>query len=168
MAGVAQLVEQRTCNAKVGSSILLAGTSSNTAIPWRFFGMSDLESRLRLDKWLWAARFFKTRHLAATAIGAGKVRLNAQQVKPAKEVRPGDTLEINCGELHWTVVVEKINDQRRPAVEARLLYAETPDSMAKRQRIVELNKLAPAPGANLRGRPTKKAGRQIRRFSFPS
>ncbi len=130
--------------------------------------MSDRESRLRLDKWLWTARFFKTRSLAATAVDGGKVRLNAQQVKPAKEVRLGDTLEISSGDLHWTVVVEGINEQRRPAPEARLLYAETPESLAKRQRVLELKKLAPAPGANLRGRPTKKAGRQIRRFSDPS
>lgn len=130
--------------------------------------MSDSGSRLRLDKWLWAARFFKTRSLAATAVDCGKIRLNAQYVKPAKEVRPGDTLEISSGDLHWTVVVAGINELRRPAPEARLLYAETPESLVKRQRILELKKLAPAPGANLRGRPTKKAGRQIRRFSEPA
>jgi len=127
--------------------------------------MNNRESRLRLDKWLWAARFFKTRSLAASAVDGGKVQLNAQHVKPAKEVRPGDTLAIANGEQRWTVVVEGINEQRRPAPEARLLYAETPESLAKRQRVLELKKLAPAPGENLRGRPTKKAGRQIRRFS---
>lgn len=127
--------------------------------------MSDCEPPLRLDKWLWAARFFKTRSLAATAVIGGNVRLNAHQVKPAKEVRIGDTLEISSGVLHWTVVVAGINEQRRPPPEARLLYAETPESLAQRQRVSELNKLAPAPGANLRGRPTKKAGRLIRRIS---
>ncbi|MBI3523292.1 MAG: RNA-binding S4 domain-containing protein [Betaproteobacteria bacterium] len=127
--------------------------------------MSDHESRLRLDKWLWAARFFKTRSLAANAVDGGKVRLNAQQVKPSKEVKPGDTLAITTGDQRWTVVVEGINEQRRPASEACLLYAETPQSLLARQGAVELKKLGPMPGSNLRGRPTKKAGRQIRRFS---
>ena len=161
------MVEQRTCNAKVGSSILLAGTSSNSTAPLRFIGingMNDRESRLRIDKWLWVARFFKTRSLAATAIDGGKVRLNAQQVKPAKEVRLGDRLDISCGDLHWTIIVEGINEHRRSASEARLLYTETPESLSKRQLALELNKLAPVPGENLRGRPTKKAGRQIRRL----
>ncbi|MEK7736378.1 MAG: RNA-binding S4 domain-containing protein, partial [Pseudomonadota bacterium] len=125
--------------------------------------MNDREPRLRLDKWLWSARFFKTRSLAATAIDGGKVRLNAQQVKPAKEVKRGDRIDISSGELLWTVLVEGINELRRPASEARLLYTETPESLAKRQHVFELNKLAPAPGSDLRGRPTKKAGRQIRR-----
>ncbi len=130
--------------------------------------MNDREPRLRLDKWLWSARFFKTRSLAATAIDGGKVRLNAQQVKPAKEVKRGDRIDISSGELLWTVLVEGINELRRPASEARLLYTETPESLAKRQHVFELNKLAPAPGSDLRGRPTKKAGRQIRRFSDPN
>ncbi|MCX7178446.1 MAG: S4 domain-containing protein [Proteobacteria bacterium] len=127
--------------------------------------MSPVEPRLRLDKWLWAARFFKTRSLSATAIDHGKVLLNAQRTKPAKEVQRGDTVDIVSGEQRFLVVVEGINAQRRPAVEARQLYAETPESLAKRQRAQELRKLAPVPGANLHGRPTKKAGRQIRRLA---
>ena len=129
--------------------------------------MNPAEPSLRIDKWLWAARFFKTRSLSAAAIDNGKVLLNAQRVKPAKEVRRGDTLNITSGDLSFVVVVEGINEQRRPAVEARLLYAETPESLAKRQGAMELRRLAPVPGADLRGRPTKKAGRQIRRLSDP-
>ncbi|MDD5176193.1 MAG: RNA-binding S4 domain-containing protein [Sterolibacterium sp.] len=127
--------------------------------------MSPAEPRLRIDKWLWAARFFKTRSLAATAVDHGKVLINGQRVKPAKEVRRGDTLDISNGELRFAVVVEGINQQRRPAVEARLLYTESPESLAKRQHALELKRLAPMPGTDLRGRPTKKAGRLIRRLA---
>ena len=128
---------------------------------------SDSTERQRLDKWLWAARFFKTRSLAAAAIQGGKVRLDGQHAKPAKEVKSGDTLEITQGDLQWTVLVLAINAMRRPAVEARLLYAETPQSLARRERVLAQKTLAPAPGSDLRGRPSKKAGRQIRRFSDP-
>lgn len=122
------------------------------------------EGRQRIDKWLWVARFFKTRSLAATAIDGGKVRIGGHPVKPAREIRPGDEIDITAGEVHWTVVVRGLNEQRRPAPEARLLYEETAESRARRERDAELRRLAPAPGADLRGRPTKKAGRQIRRF----
>lgn len=121
--------------------------------------------RQRIDKWLWAARFFKTRSLAATAVDGGRVKWNGQNVKPARELKPGDELEIVVGELRWTVIVRGLNGQRRPAPEARLLYEETPESAARRQRLEEIRKLAPMPGANLKGRPTKKAGRQIRGFN---
>lgn len=120
---------------------------------------------MRLDKWLWAARFFKTRSLATAAVDGGRVRLAGQHVKPAREVKPGDELEIALGEAHWTVVVRGLNEQRRPAPEARLLYEETAESAARRSAQAELRKLAPPPGADLRGRPTKRAGRMIRRFS---
>lgn len=120
---------------------------------------------MRLDKWLWAARFFKTRSLATAAVDGGKVRLAGQNVKPAREVKPGDELEIALGEAHWTVMVRGLNEQRRPAPEARLLYEETAESAARRSAQAELRKLAPPPGADLRGRPTKRAGRMIRRFS---
>jgi ribosome-associated heat shock protein Hsp15 len=121
--------------------------------------------RQRIDKWLWAARFFKTRSLAATAVDGGRVKWNGQNVKPARELKPGDELEIVVGELRWTVIVRGLNGQRRPAPEARLLYEETAESAARRQRLEEIRKLAPMPGANLKGRPTKKAGRQIRGFN---
>jgi ribosome-associated heat shock protein Hsp15 len=119
----------------------------------------------RIDKWLWVARFFKTRSLAATAVDGGRVKWNGQQAKPARELKPGDELDIVAGELRWTVVVRGLDSQRRPAPEARLLYEETAESLARRQRQEEIRKLAPMPGANLKGRPTKKAGRQIRGFN---
>jgi len=122
-------------------------------------------SRQRLDKWLWAARFYKTRSLAADAIDGGKVRWNGQTVKPAREVKPGDELEISAGEIRWTVIVRGLNHQRRPAPEARLLYEETEESAERRQRLEEIRRLAPMPGAGLKGRPTKKAGRLIRGFN---
>jgi ribosome-associated heat shock protein Hsp15 len=121
--------------------------------------------RLRLDKWLWAARFFKTRGLAADAIDGGKVRLNGHAAKPAKEVKPGDTLDLTIGEAQWTVVVRGINEYRRPAPEAQQLYEETAESRERRTVAAELRALAPAPGADLRGRPTKRDRRRIERFS---
>jgi ribosome-associated heat shock protein Hsp15 len=121
--------------------------------------------RQRIDKWLWAARFFKTRSLAAAAVDGGRVKWNGQHVKPARELGPGDELDIVAGELRWSVVVRGINPRRRPAPEARLLYEETPESAARRLRQEEIRRLAPMPGANLKGRPTKKAGRLIRGFN---
>jgi ribosome-associated heat shock protein Hsp15 len=127
--------------------------------------MIDELARQRIDKWLWAARFFKTRSLAAAAIEGGRVKWNGAPVKPARELRPGDELDIVVGELRWTIIVRGLNDQRRPAAEARLLYEETAASVARRERQQEIQRLAPTPGADLRGRPTKKAGRLIRGFN---
>jgi ribosome-associated heat shock protein Hsp15 len=119
---------------------------------------------MRLDKWLWAARFFKTRSLAAAAIDSGKVHWQGQRVKPAREVKAGDELDIVAGEQRWTVIVRGLNPQRRPAPEARLLYEETAASQTRRARERELRQLAPTPGAELKGRPTKRAARLIRRL----
>ena len=121
--------------------------------------------RQRIDKWLWAARFFKTRSLAAAAVDGGRVKWNGQQVKPARELKPGDELDIVAGEQRWSVVVRGVNTQRRPAPEARQLYEETPASTARRLQQQEIRRLAPMPGADLKGRPTKKAGRLIRGFN---
>ena len=128
-------------------------------------GEDDARQRQRIDKWLWAARFFKTRSLAAAAVEAGRVKWNEQQVKPARELQPGDQLDIAAGDVRWTVLVRGLNGQRRPAPEARLLYEETADSAARRAQLEEIRRLAPMPGAGLRGRPTKKAGRLIRGFN---
>jgi len=128
--------------------------------------MIDAEdSRQRIDKWLWAARFFKTRSLAAAAVDGGRVKWNGQHVKPARELKPGDELDIVAGELRWTVIVRGVNAQRRPAPEARLLYEEMAESAARRLQLEEIRRLAPMPGAGLKGRPTKKAGRLIRGFN---
>lgn len=118
--------------------------------------------RVRIDKWLWAARFFKTRSLAVAAINNHKVKCNGERVKPAHDLKPGDEIEITAGESRYVVIVQGLAEQRRPAAEARLLYAETPDSLAQRTALQELRRLAPVPGSNLRGRPTKREGRLIR------
>ncbi len=124
----------------------------------------DKHEKQRLDKWLWAARFFKTRSLAADAIDGGKVQWQGQRVKPSRDIRIGDTLSIVAGDMQWTVIVRGLNQQRRPAAEARELYEETAESLAKRTAAIALRQLAPAPSSDIRGRPTKRAGRQIRRF----
>ena len=128
-------------------------------------GEDEDAGRQRIDKWLWAARFFKTRSVAATAVDGGRVKWNGQNVKAARELKPGDELDIVAGETRWTIIVRGLNGQRRPAPEARLLYEETAESTARRQRLEEIRRLAPMPAANLKGRPTKKAGRQIRGFN---
>ncbi len=127
--------------------------------------MDDALTALRLDKWLWTARFFKTRSLSAAAIDGGKVKLNGQPAKASREVKAGDEVEVTVGEQRWMVIVRGCNAQRRPAAEARLLYEETEASVERRNREAELRRLAPMPGADLKGRPTKRAGRQIRGFN---
>ena len=121
--------------------------------------------QLRIDKWLWAARFFKTRSLAALAVSRHKVKWNGDHAKASREVKAGDELEITIGELRFVVIVIGVSDQRRPAAEARLLYNETEQSIALRTQQQELRRLAPMPGANLKQRPTKRDGRLIRGIS---
>ena len=122
-------------------------------------------ARMRIDKWLWAARFYKTRSLAAQAIAAGHVKLDGHTVKAARELHVGDRLDVATGEVPWTVLVRRLNEQRRPASEAQQLYAETAESCTRRAALREARQLAPVPGSELRGRPTKKARRQIRGFN---
>ena len=117
---------------------------------------------MRLDKWLWASRFFKTRSLASDAVDGGKVKLNGVGTKPAKEVKLGDRLQIRAGDQDWEVVVQGLNEQRRPAPEAQLLYQETPDSLRQRAQAAEVRKLAPAP--DHKGRPTKRDRRELNRL----
>jgi ribosome-associated heat shock protein Hsp15 len=119
---------------------------------------------MRLDKWLWAARFYKTRSLATAAVDGGKVKLNGAAVKPAKEVKPGDRIHLRAGEQDWELVVKGLSEQRRPASEAQLLYAETAESAARRAQAAELRKLAPSTVTDHKGRPTKRDRRQIVRF----
>ena len=124
--------------------------------------MSD-SGRMRIDKWLWVARFFKTRSLAAQAIASHKIRCNSDHVKPARDLKVGDELEITVGQTVFVVIVLGMAEQRRPAPEARLLYQETPESEARRVHEQEMRKLAPVPGSDLKGRPTKREGRLMRR-----
>ncbi|HKC44657.1 MAG TPA: RNA-binding S4 domain-containing protein [Burkholderiales bacterium] len=127
--------------------------------------MSEPPDRLRIDKWLWAARFFKTRSLAAQAVDGGRVQLNGARVKPAKDIRRGDELAIHIGELEWVIAVQAIPVRRGPAEEARELYAEREESRARRQALVEARKLSPEPARGLRGRPTKRDRRMMRRLT---
>lgn len=119
---------------------------------------------MRLDKWLWAARFYKTRSLATDAVDGGKVKMNGTAVKPAKEVKVGDRLHLRAGDQDWEVVVQGLNEQRRPAPEARLLYQETPESAERRAQAAELRRLAPTSDPDQKGRPTKRDRRQLNRF----
>ena len=116
---------------------------------------------VRIDKWLWAARFFKTRSLATDAVAGGHVRINGERVKPSKDVRPADVVEVRIGELRWTVVVAGVAERRGPASVAATLYEETPDSLAARQRHAAERRLARPPGADLGPRPTKQDRRRL-------
>lgn len=122
-------------------------------------------SRLRIDKWLWAARFYKTRSLAAQAVEGGKVKLNGERVKPGKDVKPGDRLEVRSGELQWQVEVCAVSPRRGPAPEAAKLYAETDASRARREQMLLMRRAGTHPAHDTHGRPTKRDRRMIRRFT---
>ena len=119
----------------------------------------------RIDKWLWAARFFKTRTLAADAISGGKVKLNGERVKAAKTIRIGDELSIHVGPYEYVVHVLGLSGQRGPAQAAVLLYQETARSLAEREALAARLSLERVYDAQDKGRPTKKARRQIIRFT---
>ncbi len=127
--------------------------------------MPELDS-IRIDKWLWTARFFKTRRLAAEAVSGGKIHINGQRCKPAKEVKPGMELSISKDQFQWHLTVVAINSHRRPAKEAVLLYHEDQESINKRQQqIIRQKELrALIPHAEHEHRPNKKQRRQIHRF----
>jgi ribosome-associated heat shock protein Hsp15 len=127
--------------------------------------MSDLES-VRLDKWLWAARFFKTRSLAAEAISGGKVHVSGQRVKPAKEVKVGAMISISKDGYRWDITIAALSNQRRPAKEAVLLYQESAESLAKReQQIIQNREQRELFDFNGKDRkPNKKERRLIHRF----
>ena len=126
---------------------------------------AELET-IRLDKWLWTARFFKTRKLAAEAISGGKVHVNNQRAKPGKDVKPGTLLSISKDGLRWDITIIALSNQRRPAKEAVLLYEETAESLAKRQQQIiqqrEQRELFDFSGQN--HKPNKKERRLIHRF----
>ena len=117
--------------------------------------------RVRVDKWLWAARFFKTRSGATEAVLAGHVHVNGSRVKPAREVAPGDRLEVRVGQRRWTVVVTGVAERRGPASVAATLYEETAESMAERERQAAERRLSRPLGADLGARPTKQARRRL-------
>lgn len=118
--------------------------------------------RIRIDKWLWAARFYKTRTLSADEVDRGRVQLNGQDVKPAREVKPGDTVAVRQGPVLRTVVVRGISGTRGPAPVAQALYEETADSLQARAQQAEQRRLAPEPAlAQVHGRPTKRERRVL-------
>ncbi len=120
---------------------------------------------IRLDKWLWTARFYKTRKLAAEAIAGGKVHLNGQRSKPGKEVKIGVQLLINKNPYQWDIEIISLAKHRRPAKEAILLYQESAASLDKRQKQIVLNRENKALSDNYKEhRPNKKERRQIHRF----
>jgi len=119
---------------------------------------------VRLDKWLWAARFFKTRAASSTAVAGGKVQANGSRAKPAKQVQVGDTLRVRVGPYEWIVTVRAVTERRGSARDAQLLYDESPEGRAARERLAEAHRIAPAPTYQGKGRPTKKERRELQRF----
>jgi len=122
------------------------------------------EPRVRLDKWLWAARFFKTRALATAAANGGKVHQSGQRLRASRPVGSGDVYEIQRGYERFEIVVTAVSDRRGPASEAALLYRETEDSIARRAAEAEKRRLARLQRPRTESRPDKKQRRQIRRF----
>ena len=116
---------------------------------------------VRIDKWLWAARFFKTRSAATAAVLGGRVLVDGVRAKPSKDVRAGDTLQVQVGQTRWTVVVRGLAEKRGSAAVAAGLYEETPESAAERERLTQERRLARPLGADLGARPTKQERRRL-------
>ena len=119
------------------------------------------KENVRLDKWLWAARFFKTRSLAQDAVDRGRVRIDGEPVKPARTVKVNDKLTIDNGSDRWEVIVAAISGARGPAPVARTLYFETDESIAKRENDKVARRLYPEPSMEIKGRPTKRDRRAM-------
>ena len=119
---------------------------------------------LRIDKWLWAARFYKTRSLATEEVGKHRVQVNGLDVKPAREIKPGDVIRLRQGPVERTVVVKGLSAVRGPAPVAQLLYEETAESLLARSQAAEQRRMAPEPAQSIeQGRPTKRDRRQMDR-----
>jgi ribosome-associated heat shock protein Hsp15 len=120
---------------------------------------------MRIDKWLWAARFFKTRSLAQSAIAAGRVKVNDERTKPSHDLKVNDSVQVRIGDLQWAVLVRVLSDKRGSAEVARKLYEETAASRAERERLMDMRRFSPEPAAAIKGRPTKRDRRDLERFS---
>jgi ribosome-associated heat shock protein Hsp15 len=116
---------------------------------------------MRLDKWLWAARFFKTRSLAQQAIESGRATLNEQRVKSSHVLKLEDSVAVRVGDFEWRVRVKGLSEKRGPAEQARKLYEETEASKAERERRKDMKKFAQEPAATIKGRPTKRDRRRL-------
>jgi ribosome-associated heat shock protein Hsp15 len=125
----------------------------------------DVNEPVRIDKWLWAARFFKTRRLAAEAVVGGKVEVNGDRPKPSRIVRAGDTISIRRSLYKWTIVVKDITSRRGPVSQAQKLYEETDESVRKRDAAIAQLKLERSPEFDAPGRPSKRDRRAMRRFT---
>jgi ribosome-associated heat shock protein Hsp15 len=123
--------------------------------------MEGSSEPVRVDRWLWAARLAKTRPLAAEAVKGGRVHVNGRAVKPSRDVRPGDRLEVTIGQVRREVIVRATSERRGPASEAALLYEETAESVAERERRAAERRLAPPAMPDLGGRPTKRDRRRL-------
>ena len=126
--------------------------------------MASDTARVRLDRWLWAARFFKTRALAAAAIGGGKVEVNSERAKRAKPIGVGDRLRIRRGPFQYVVVVRALAEHRGPPAAATTLYEEDAEGKRQRERLAEQLRVAPSLGYEGKGRPTKKERREIEKL----
>lgn|SRR5687767_14434467 len=118
---------------------------------------------MRIDKWLWAARFYKTRSIASDAVDGGHVEMNGERAKPSKQVKAGDELRIRVNQNTFVVHVRGLAERRGPASEARQLYEETAESRVERERLAEQRRLAPSPSYDEGGRPTKRDRRDMSR-----
>jgi ribosome-associated heat shock protein Hsp15 len=127
--------------------------------------LEQIREPIRIDKWLWAARFFKTRSLAAEAVIGGKIEVNGARAKPSRIMRLGDKLNIRRGLYEWTVVVKGLAKLRGPAAEAQVLYEETEESIRKREATSAQLKFQRPPEFNVPGRPSKKDRRAVLRFT---
>jgi len=124
----------------------------------------EMNSPVRIDKWLWAARFFKTRSLAREAISGGKVHLNGYRVKPGRALKPGDSLRIQRGEEEYVIDVIELSTRRGPATVAQTLYEETEESRVKREKHIEQRRLEREQNATRERRPDKRQRRRLVRF----
>ncbi len=116
---------------------------------------------MRIDKWLWAARMFKTRSAATRAVAGGRAHVNGERVKPSKVIRAGDTIEVSIRTVRRTLVVTGVAERRGPASDARTMYEETPESLVARERHAAERRLSRPLGAELGARPTKQARRRL-------
>lgn len=131
-------------------------------------GKDNPLTSIRIDKWLWAARFFKTRSLASEAIKGGKVLVNNEKIKPSREIAIGNSITIRQSIFSKTVTVRQLSQRRGPATVAATLYEETADSISRRERLMEVHRSQPAIRRSGMGRPTKRERRQIISFTGKS
>lgn len=128
-------------------------------------GRIERDRQIRLDKWLWAARFFKTRSLAAEAVEGGKVHLNGSRTKPSHSIRIGDELKVRRGPYEWIVIVRGVSMKRGPALAVQSLYEETEESKRSREALANELRFQGRIVSEMKGRPSKKASRDLLRFT---